>query len=80
MRWLLLGFAFTMMIVLGVFTVAVKSANVRCRKQIEELLGDASIRTVEQDRLAHSLRQATGRERLLVRWQNHQRRAEGLVQ
>ena len=75
MRWFLAGLAFTVLVGLAVFTASLKSANVRCQKRLEELVLDSLSRSIERDRLAHSLRQATGREKLALRWQGHMRRA-----
>ena len=74
MKWLLCGLLFTALVALAVYTTALKANNVRTRRQIEETLGQASVRGIEHEQLLHRLRQATGKEKLTDRLAKHMRR------
>ena len=67
MRWALAGCSFALLLALAVFTVAIRSANVRSRAWLERLTRDVHARQVELARRQFEVRMATARPALALR-------------
>lgn len=70
MRWALAGCSFALLLTLAVFTVAIRSANVRSRALLEQLTRDVHARQVEMARRQFEVRMATARQALAQRWRS----------